>query len=339
MANAEQFRILTTGVKAWNQWRRSNWDVNPDLTGANLAGLELTVMYPEEWGEHTQQVYPLGADLRRADLSGADFASAHLQGADLSESDLTDANFNRAILWGVNFTGATLNNTEFGLAFFSGNNFGNLDLSVAKGLEIARHHGPSIIGVDTLYRSGGKIPESFLRGCGVPDDLITYLPSLLGANQSIQFYSCFISHSHKDEEFAKRLHSRLRTEHIRVWFAPEDLRGGEKLLEQIDHAIQVHDRLLIVLSENSMESDWVMSEIRNALKVEIKEKRRKLFPIRLVDFEVLRDWKCFDTDRGKDLAIGVREYFIPDFSNWKDHDAFETAFGKLLKALRAVEQL
>ena len=40
-----------------------------------------------------------------------------------------------------------------------------------------------------------------------------------------------------------------------------------------------------------------------------------LFPVRLVGFEVLRDWECFDGDTGKDSAREIREYFIPDLSN------------------------
>ena len=44
-----------------------------------------------------------------------------------------------------------------------------------------------------------------------------------------------------------------------------------------------------------------------------------------------------DADTGQDLAKEVREYFIPDFSNWKDHDAFEKAFERLLHDLRAEE--
>ena len=43
------------------------------------------------------------------------------------------------------------------------------------------------------------------------------------------------------------------------------------------------------------------------------------------------------TDRGKDLAVEVREYFIPDFSNWKDHDSFEAAFARLQNDLRAAD--
>ena len=47
---------------------------------------------------------------------------------------------------------------------------------------------------------------------------------------------------------------------------------------------------------------------------------------------------CFDADSGKDLAVELREYYIPDFSNWKAHDAFETEFAKLLRDLRAIEK-
>ncbi|HEX8118576.1 MAG TPA: toll/interleukin-1 receptor domain-containing protein, partial [Pyrinomonadaceae bacterium] len=138
-------------------------------------------------------------------------------------------------------------------------------------------------------------------------------------------------------EFARRLYSRMRDEKLRVWFAPEEMKGGQKLYEQIERAIQLHDRLLLVLSENSMESEWVINEIQKARETEVKEGRRKLFPISIVEFDKVKAWRRFDADSGKDLAKEVREYFIPDFSNWKDHDDFEKAFERLLRDLRAEE--
>ncbi len=173
------------------------------------------------------------------------------------------------------------------------------------------------------------------RVVGSQNVLITNLHSLIGAMQPVQFDSCFISFSFKDEGFAKRLYSRLRDSGVRVWFAPEDIQGGMKVYDQLDQAIQVHDRLLLVLSEHSMKSQWVLTELRRALAAEAKEKRRKLFPIRLCDMASLRAWTCFDADTGKDIAVAVREYFIPDFSNWKNHDAFEAAFKRLLRDLSA----
>jgi hypothetical protein len=212
-----------------------------------------------------------------------------------------------------------------------------VDLAEVDGLEKVQHLGPSSVGVDTLFRSNGKIPEPFLRWCGVPDELITYLPSLLGSLQPIQFYSCFISHSSKDHEFANRLHSRLRDEKLRVWFAPEDIKGGRTILEQIEQAIRVYDKLLLVLSETSMASTWVEHEIRRAIDREKEDKRRLLFPIRICPWKLVKEWKCFDSDLGQDLAKTVREYHIPDFSEWKTHDAFEAATSRLLDDLKAAD--
>jgi hypothetical protein len=61
-------------------------------------------------------------------------------------------------------------------------------------------------------------------------------------------------------------------------------------------------------------------------------------PPQHVDYGALQAWECFDADTGEDLAAEVRQYFIPDFSDWKDHDAFEKAFERLLRDLKAEEK-
>jgi hypothetical protein len=314
-----------------------------DLCGADLSGADLSkaVLFRADLS---------GAVLSGAELSGADLKEVDLRGADLSravlrEADLRAADLFRAELCGAELSGAALSRTDLSRADLRGANvtncrchstlFADVDLSEAKGLETMRHSGPSTVGVETIVKSGGKIPESFLRGCGVPDALIAYLPSLLGAMQPVQFYTCFLSHSSADKGFARRLHSRMHDEGLRVWFDEIDMLSGKKLHEQIDEAIRIHDKVLIVLSSNSMNSEWVKTELRKAFKLERSEGKRKLFPIGLVPYSALRDWECFDADHGKDLAVEVREYFIPDFTNWKDEDAFETAFTKLLQALKA----
>jgi hypothetical protein len=319
MADEKLLEILKQGPEAWNAWRREHRDVHtPDLSSANLTEADLT-----------------GADLTGADLTHADLTGANLTGAVLFLTDLDGANLTNSYLYYANLNGAMLSGTKFGGSFIAFTVFAGLDLRLAEGLENVKHDGPSEVSTSTIYQSEGKIPEKFLRGGGIPESFIAQIPALVGAVQPIQFHSCFISYSSRDEEFAKRLHERMRREGLRVWFAPEDMKGGRKLFDQIDRAIQVHDRLLLVLSESSMRSKWVEQEIRRARKVEVKEGRQKLFPIRLVGYEELQAWECLDSTSGEDLAEEVRSYFIPDFSNWKSHDDFEREFARLYASLKA----
>lgn len=141
--------------------------------------------------------------------------------------------------------------------------------------------------------------------------------------------------STKDEEFARRIHADLQSSNVRCWFAPHHMKSGKKIHDQIDEAIRVHDKLLLILSPHSIASPWVETEIAKARRREIRERRRVLFPVRLVDFETLNNWECFDSDTGKDSARKVREYFIPDFTDWKNHDKYQVAFQRLITDLKA----
>jgi hypothetical protein len=175
--------------------------------------------------------------------------------------------------------------------------------------------------------------QRLLRGAGVPDEFIDFVTSM--SRRAIEFYSCFISYSTHDQEFADRLHADLQAKGVRCWFAPHDIKGGRKIHEQIDDAIRLHDKVLVILSEHGISSEWLKTEIAKARRRELKEGRRVLFPAGLVGFERLRDWECFDSDTGKDSAREIREYFIPDFSNWKNHNSYQTAFQQLIGDLKA----
>jgi hypothetical protein len=301
-------------------------EANLSRAELNLAALNGAALN----GAHLIKSHLVEAKLRKAVLSEAD-----LSGADLGGADLSGAYLHGTDLIGVNLSGAELSRADFSQAKTGYTVFVDLDLSLVEGLETIQHRGPSFIDIHAVYRSAGKIPEAFLRGAGVPDNFIAYIASLTG--EAIQYYSCFISYSSQDDAFARRLHADLQQEGVRCWFAPEDIRGGEKLYDQIDQAIRLHDKLLLVLSDHSIHSEWVTTEIRRARKAEAREGQRKLFPIRLVDWETLKDWECLDADAGKDLAAEVREYFIPDFSHWKDHDSYQQAFDRLLRDLKASE--
>jgi uncharacterized protein YjbI with pentapeptide repeats len=328
MRISEHLAILNQGIDVWNRWRQEHPKVRANFRGADLNG------------KHLSGIDLRTADLRRADLRKAVLRKANLTRADLSgallrRTDFSAAALNRTDLTGTDFTWTQLRGTDLSDARIGWTTFADVDLGDVNGLLSVRHSGPSSIGIDTLFRSRGRIPDVFLRRAGVPENLITYSASLVG--QPIQFYSCFISYSSEDQEFADRLYADLQSKGVRCWFAPHHIRAGRKVHEQIDDAIRLYDRLLLILSEHSMNSTWVHTEIAHARHKEVIHGRRVLFPISLVPFAQLKPWTCFDADIGKDSAREIREYFIPDFSNWTDHSGYREQFRKLLTSLHAEE--
>lgn len=357
MANPEHVEIVKKGAEETARWHKAHSRENlnlsdvqlprADLSYCKLRGTDLiranlrdvSLVCTELLGADLRHANLHGADVNSADLSGADLSRANLSGADLSYANLHAAELSYANLNGASLLGSNLNRANLKGADLTGSDvgetvFADVDLSQVRGLDEVRHSLACSIGIDTLVKSKGKIPKSFLKGCGVPDVWIEYLPTLIGAMEPIQFYSCFLSYSSRDDAFARRLHGRLEQEKLRVWFAPEDMEGGRRFAGQIDEAIRVYDRLLLVLSEHSMDSEWVRREIKRARKKEKEIGREVLFPIRLVDFGAIGKWECLDSDSGEDLAEKVREFQIPDFSKWKEEDEFETGFASLMRDLR-----
>ena len=158
----------------------------------------------------------------------------------------------------------------------------------------------------------------------MPANFIEYMHSLVGA--AFNYYSCFISYSSKDQEFADRLHADLQDNGVRCWLATEDLKIGDKFRQRIDEAIRYHDKLLVVLSQNSVSSAWVEEEVEAAFARERKENKLVLFPVRLDD-AVMKTGKAWAATLQRMRQIG-------DFTKWQDHDSYKKAFERLLRDLR-----
>jgi uncharacterized protein YjbI with pentapeptide repeats len=299
-----------------------------NLTRAQMNGTRLieATMIETDLGEaHLSKSDLHGANLAKANLTEADLTGADLSGANLTGAYLTNANLTDTNLAGTNLTRAHLTRALFARAIFWDTVIREVDLSTCAGLENSIHHGPSFIDIGTLHRSKGTIPHKFLRNAGVPGSFIKYMASLTSA--AFEYYSCFISYSSRDEEFAKRLHADLQTGGVRCWFAPEDMKIGDKIRPRLDEAIRVHDKLLLVLSENSVSSDWVETEVETAFARERAEKKLVLFPVRLDD-------SVFRTDVAWARQLKNTRH-IGDFTNWKGHDQYQAAFERLLRDLKA----
>jgi len=248
-----------------------------------------------------------------------------LAGANLVGIDLSGANLSGAVLFRTVFNRTLLNRTDFSRAMLGWTIFGNVDLSTVRGLDTVEHKGPSTIGIDTIYRSGGNIPEVFLRGAGVPDTFIRLARSLVG--QPIQFYTCFISYSSKDKGFCDRLYADLQSNGVRVWYFPEDARWGKPVWDEIDRSIERYDKLVVVCSKHSLQSGPVLREIERALQREDREGGNILFPVR-IDNYLFEEWKH---PRKADVLSKV----AGDFQGWdEDVGKYDAAFGRFLEYLK-----
>ncbi len=350
MATQQHIEKIKQGSDIWNQWRKNNPKIIPDLIEARLFNMNLdcynfndanlvsaTLSNSSLINATFKKSLLQGARLRLCDLEEAIFEQAHLAEANLYSANLSKANLSKAILINTNFNNTVLNEAIFNESCMGGTNLLYIDLSKCIGLERIIHFSPSNISIDTFYKSNGNIPHLFLKKIGVPPSFIEKIKEIIDIAQPNEFYSCFISYSHRNAEFINQLHTDLIKNGIRCWCAAQDMKPGEKIYDQIDAAIKDYDRLIIVLSDNSMKSEWVKTEIAKARKKEKETGKRILFPISIVDFKVIKKWECFDADIGKDSAKEIREYYIPNFKNWKDHNEYMKELVRLIESLKSVD--
>ncbi len=377
MAKAEHLKILEKGVSVWNDWRKDNPDVRPDLSETNfsdadlsktdlsktdlsnadlrkanlrkanlsLADLSFAYLSLADLREADLSFANLSnadlikADLRKALLSDANFSNANLRDANLSNANLSyvnlsdanlkEANFSEAVLGLANFSNSFLFKTKFNKAHFGYTTITSCDLQKTLGLSMVRHLRPSSIGLDTIFNSKGKIPLTFLKGCGVDEEVAKYL---LKEARTKMHYSCFISYSSKDEKFAKKLKKDLELKNIKCWFFPEDATWGKDTFKNIDLAIKTHDKLIIICSKNSLNSEPVLREIERAIQEEKarkekdKETERVMFPV-VIDNYFYNEWEHY-------LKPDLLKITIGDFRNWKDLREYKKALLKLVKSLQ-----
>ena len=290
------FQLLREGVSAWNQWRNDNPEYIPDLRKQMITSYTIINSYFAE-------INMKDARLKLANLSGNNFSKAYFKNADLTATLLNNTNFVKADLSNAKFinanlTGADLHGANLKNAKFENTILNNTNLYKAKNLDSIKHSGPSVIDHRSINMSG-DLPEIFLQGCGLPDDLIDFYKR----KRKIKYHSCFISYSSYDEKFATEIHKYLQNNNIRCWYAPEDMKIGGKIRNQLEDSIQEFDKLLLILSKNSIKSSWVEKEVETAFEKESVTGRIVLFPI-TVDTEIFNTPLSWAADIRRTRHIG-----------------------------------
>jgi uncharacterized protein YjbI with pentapeptide repeats len=271
----------------------------------------------------------LGGSFKETSLQGASFYDCRLHGVHFKQTDMKAARFNNIEFHDSDFSGSGLDET----IFVSSDGLGE-----AKGLEHVRHFGPAVLDLYTIRRSIDDLPDVFLLGMGMQANEIATFRALY--TQGIQFYSCFLSHADPDYELADRLRTDLIANDVSCWHYRHDMQGGKFWRTQVQTAIKLHDKLVLICSENSVLRQNVVDEIIAAMERERETGEQKLFPIRLDDFILSRDMleiadAAMESGRWReDWVRYVRSYHIPDFSGWKDHDSYQREFQKLTRDLK-----
>lgn len=282
-----------------------------------------------------------GARLNEADLSQANLSETDLRGADLSQANLREADLDQADLRRAEFLGTKLINAKFGCARLLETSFVDVDLSGVINLGNLKHDGPSTVDRRTLTKSVA-LPEMFLKGVGFSDWEIenTKLlqPNLLNAEindiiyrvfdlktkNPIQIHNLFISYSHENNSFVDALESKLNEKGIRFWRDVHHSVAGP-LEEQV--ALAMDNRtVLLILSEHSVQSDWVEWEIGKVRELAREHGRHVLCPIALDDAWKHNRWE------GR-MKQQIEKYNILDFSDWKDVKFLDRQFNRLIDGL------
>lgn len=103
------------------------------------------------------------------------------------------------------------------------------------------------------------------------------------------------------------------------------MRIGDRILDTIYKAIRDREKLLLILSTSSVNSEWVRDEVEKAFAEERDRGEPVVFPIRTDD-------AVMETDMP--WAEKIRQgRHIGDFNNWNDPIAYEESFKRLLRDL------
>jgi len=95
--------------------------------------------------------------------------------------------------------------------------------------------------------------------------------------------SVFMSHSHGDKPFARRLAIDLGALGAKVWLDEAEMNIGDSLFDKIEKAIDNVEFLAAVLSPNSVASSWVREELKQALSGQLSGRNIRVLPLLLRD--------------------------------------------------------
>ena len=106
-----------------------------------------------------------------------------------------------------------------------------------------------------------KLTEIFLSRNIIPTDNVDRDLKQTFSN-SLPKSKIFISHSSIDKSFAKRLINELSQDsNVKFWIDENEILVGDDIQKNITKSLKQSDYLFLIISENSIKSDWVKFEL------------------------------------------------------------------------------
>lgn len=141
----------------------------------------------------------------------------------------------------------------------------------------------------------------------------------------------FISHSSSDKKFVRTLKDDLELNGIQTWFDEDELDYGDSLVEKLETAIEQSTHFIIILSPNSIDSDWVKIELSKAKLLKDQSTLKKIIPIKYRE--------CDLPSELKDLLYGdLSDEVVIQADNEKvkfTSDGYPKFFNKLIKTIKS----
>ncbi len=98
--------------------------------------------------------------------------------------------------------------------------------------------------------------------------------------------SAFLSYSHDDKAFARKLAADLRRHGHIVWTDEGEIKVGDSLIEKIRDGIDRVDYVIALISNASINSPWVKKELDIASNREMEQDRVVVLPALLDDVDL-----------------------------------------------------
>ncbi|MCB0532005.1 MAG: toll/interleukin-1 receptor domain-containing protein [Saprospiraceae bacterium] len=335
MPNPKHFKIYLQGPEKWNQWRQQYPDIEPDLSGFRFVFVESHLRQYSKPGLNTT-TYGM---LMRSSLSDFDFSRTNLsdcvfweivlhrtrfQGANLSgtefrQCDLYQVDLEAAELSRSTFVLSLFREANFQGAHFGQSHFAYSPLQGCTGLEKTVHPLPGHMDFLSLVHSQ-QVPFEFAQHFGINEVLFNAIRKL----EPERFYDCFISYSTRNEDFVQYLRAVLLIAKVPCWYAPADYRLNAdwhaskksedyELARDLYNLVDASDVLLLVVSNDSMRSEWVRKEV-------LRVRKQRVIGLLIEDV---------------DPALAAQTRWLDvfgwlDFRNWRDPAVFRSRMGQLL---------